>query len=86
MQIRDARPQLKDRRIRLIHSGRLLTDGTFLYSWLTSLEERQQRVVAEEGGGEVHQPAVSTTWLHCSIGPKIEPGEDDDGRKVQVCS
>ncbi|TFK44449.1 DUF2407 C-terminal domain-containing protein [Crucibulum laeve] len=82
-QIREARPELKDRRLRLIHSGRLLTDGTFLYSWLVSLEERQQRAATDDDTGE-QQPAKATTWIHCSVGPKLEPGEEGDDGKAQV--
>jgi hypothetical protein len=82
-QIREARPQLKDRRVRLIHSGRLLTDGTFLYSWLTSLEERQKRAALEKGNGG-QQPASAITWLHCSVGPKIETSDQDDEGAIQV--
>ncbi|KAI0337441.1 hypothetical protein BDW22DRAFT_1339792 [Trametopsis cervina] len=79
--IRDHRPQLTDHRLRLIHSGRLLADGVFLYSWLTSLEERQRRATAgmTEEAPDASQPAASI-WLHCSVGPKIEPGEEDETR------
>jgi hypothetical protein len=45
-QIREARPKLQHRRLRLIHAGRLLADGTHLASWLGTLEERQQRAAA----------------------------------------
>jgi len=84
LQIRDARPQLEDRSVRLIHSGRLLTDGTLLYSWLTSLEERQRRATAEKDSGG-HQAISGTTWLHCSVGPKIEAVGRDEGT-IQVCN
>ncbi|KAF8893887.1 hypothetical protein BD779DRAFT_1753030 [Infundibulicybe gibba] len=66
--IRNALPDLKDRRLRLIHSGRLLTDGTFLYAWLTSLEERG---------------VSSTTWMHCSVGPKMEKDDELDDNREQ---
>ena len=42
-QIREARPKLQRRRLRLIHAGRLLADSTHLASWLGTLEERQQQ-------------------------------------------
>ncbi|KAH9002782.1 hypothetical protein EDB86DRAFT_3063289 [Lactarius hatsudake] len=47
LKIREARPQLQRRRLRLIHAGRLLTDSTQLASWLGTLEERQQRAAAK---------------------------------------
>ncbi|KIJ64588.1 hypothetical protein HYDPIDRAFT_111955 [Hydnomerulius pinastri MD-312] len=83
--IATARPQLKDRRLRLIHAGRLLTDGTLLHSWLTTLEERQQRASPSLSGDVSGAPAVShmITWLHCSIGPKMEPGTETE-EKHQV--
>ena len=36
--------------LRLIHSGRLLTDGILLLAWLRSLEERVRRQAAGVGG------------------------------------
>ncbi|KAF8220591.1 hypothetical protein L208DRAFT_1333034 [Tricholoma matsutake] len=75
--IREARTQLKERRLRLIHSGRLLTDGTFLYSWLTSLEERQKRATPDAENVARQQSQTATTWIHCSVGPKLEPGEEE---------
>ncbi|KAI0086979.1 DUF2407 ubiquitin-like domain-containing protein [Irpex rosettiformis] len=82
-QIRDYRPQLKENRLRLIHSGRILTDDTLLYSWLDSLEERQRRVVSKvaEGSSDASQ---SSTWIHCAIGPKMEPGEEDETKVQQT--
>ncbi|KAF9460747.1 DUF2407 C-terminal domain-containing protein [Collybia nuda] len=89
--IRDTRIQLKDRRLRLIHSGRLLTDGTFLYSWLTSLEERQKRATPNDEQGAQNVPSPSPlqspamTWMHCSVGPKLEIGEEEsDEGKTQT--
>jgi hypothetical protein len=39
--IREARPIVSRRRLRLIHAGRLLTAGTLLHGWLASLENKQ---------------------------------------------
>lgn len=98
-QIRAARPALLNRRVRLIHSGRMLTDGTFLFGWLASLEERQQRAKAQEAGppparGGAPTPtttapspppdAVGTTWIHCSVGPVMDAGEMEDDTAEQV--
>jgi len=89
LQIREARPDLRNRRLRLIHSGRLLTDGTFLYSWLETLEKRQKNVYVEK---EVVSPTTAavaaktaTTWIHCSVGPEMDPSEAEDDAKLQVC-
>jgi len=80
--IREELPKLKDRSLRLIHSGRLLTDGTLPVSWLTSLEERQRRANPDDS---VQEAAPSVTWLHCSIGPVMMPGEDEsEGGKTQT--
>ncbi|KAF7980695.1 hypothetical protein HWV62_37145 [Athelia sp. TMB] len=80
--IKYARPELTDRRLRLIHAGRLLTDGTLLYSWITTLEERQRR--ATEYGDAAETASASTTWLHCSIGPKIEEGDETEEGRLQT--
>ncbi|KZP23272.1 hypothetical protein FIBSPDRAFT_919127 [Athelia psychrophila] len=80
--IKGARPELQDRRLRLIHAGRLLTDGTLLYSWITTLEERQRR--ATDKGETAESASVGTTWLHCSVGPKIEEGEDGEEGRLQT--
>ncbi|KIY53990.1 hypothetical protein FISHEDRAFT_63192 [Fistulina hepatica ATCC 64428] len=78
--IRQVRPELEGRRLRLIHSGRLLTNGVFLFSWLATLEERQLRSVSREaeGGASDSKPPIDNIWLHCSIGPPIEDDKDGD--------
>ncbi|KAF8629868.1 hypothetical protein AX15_003227 [Amanita polypyramis BW_CC] len=77
--IRYARPELNNRRLRLIQSGQLLTDSTHLLSHFASLEERRQKVTNDDASG---RPSSDTAWLHCSVGPPLEPGEEenDDGR------
>ena len=76
-QIRDARPELQRRRLRLIHSGRLLTDGTLVSSWLTSSENAQRNLIAsgEEGALPAHR---APTWLHCSVGAELAQGEEEE--------
>ncbi|KAH9980094.1 DUF2407 C-terminal domain-containing protein [Lactifluus volemus] len=92
-QIRVARPQLQCRRLRLIHSGRLLTDGTHLASWFGTLEERQQRA-ATKGKDEfdtltsLNSPGPSAQqgsvpWLHCSVGAPLSDGEEDSDAQPQ---
>ena len=75
---------MKDRRLRLIHSGQLLTDTTLLYSRLTTQEDRQRRITphGEEAESSPQAP-ISHAWLHCSIGPQLKEGEEDES-KVQV--
>ncbi|KAI0059584.1 hypothetical protein BV25DRAFT_1860190 [Artomyces pyxidatus] len=88
--IRKARPQLQNRRLKLIHSGRLLTDGTFLYSWLKSLEERQRRAHAKDSlspeADEAETPptAAAPPWLHCSVGPEFAEGEEEKEVRQQT--
>lgn len=82
MQIREARPELNDRRLRLIQSGRLLTDGTSLHALLVTLEERQLRMNMDSDIPE----RTATTWIHCSVGSKMEKGElaeDDEKEPVR---
>ena len=49
-QIRHLRPVLAPLSLRMIHAGRLLTDGILLLPWLRSLEERVRRQAAGVGG------------------------------------
>ena len=78
-QIRDARPELQKRRLRLIHSGRLLTDGTFIYSWLTSLEDKQRKAIKEVTTEEdFPNTSKAFTWLHCSVGPELTHEEEEE--------
>ncbi|KAG9003275.1 hypothetical protein FRB95_007323 [Tulasnella sp. JGI-2019a] len=77
--IRLERPAIHNRRLRLIHSGRMLTDGTFLYGWLTSLEGRQRRANGRDGD-EAEAPTASApvTWLHCSIGTEMSAEDEEE--------
>ncbi|KAF9049916.1 DUF2407 ubiquitin-like domain-containing protein [Panaeolus papilionaceus] len=80
--IREARPELQTRRLRLIHSGRLLTDGTLLHAWLVSLEERQQRAKHDDTASN-----ESIKWIHCSVGPVIDLKEieaEDQSPQPQI--
>ncbi len=82
MKIRRGRPQLKDRRLRLIHSGKLLTDTTSLDSLLGSQEQRQKQGSIPDVNAS-HDAASPTTWLHCSVGPQMIEGEEDE-TKIQA--
>ncbi len=83
--IRFARPELKDRRLRLIHSGQLLADNNQLYSRILSLEQRRRPTQASSSGDEADEAEdqnapAPPTWLHCSVGPQLQEGEEEDSR------
>lgn len=77
--IREARPELEDRRLRLIQSGRLLTDGTPLYALLATLEERQQRLNMDSESSI----KAKTAWIHCSVGLKTEKADMEDEKEPE---
>ncbi|KAH6914253.1 DUF2407 C-terminal domain-containing protein [Coprinopsis sp. MPI-PUGE-AT-0042] len=83
--IRATRPELHTRRLRLIYLGRLLTDGTFIYAWLASLEEKQRRAATGTGDTDSDRKPSGTTWIHCSVGPSVETPEDEprEERSIQ---
>ena len=94
-QIRESRPKLQRRRLRLIHAGRLLTDRTQISSWLGTLEERQQRAatkVKDETDPSTLPTALPTgsssasavPWLHCSVGAQLIGGEEEGETQPQV--
>ncbi|KAF8635243.1 hypothetical protein AX17_004016 [Amanita inopinata Kibby_2008] len=80
--IREARPELKNRRLRLIQSGQLLTDATHLFSHSVSVEERPHKVIVDDDDDDVSGRSSNADWMHCSVGPPLEPGEEenDNGR------
>ncbi|KAH7924545.1 hypothetical protein BV22DRAFT_1112770 [Leucogyrophana mollusca] len=80
----NSRHELKDRRLRLIHAGRLLTDGTLLHPWLNALEERQQRATTTNDNPDAQSQSSVITWLHCSVGPVIEPGADAEEKPQEA--
>lgn len=87
-QIRLARPELHNRRLRLILSGQLLADNTQLYARIASLEQRRRKPSNTSGSSdeaEVEDPNAPAppTWIHCSVGPQLKEGEEEDSR-VQV--
>ena len=81
-----------NRRLRLIHSGRLLTNDTLLHPWLTPLEGRQKRVETEDGDtGSVNAVAATTArpatmWFHCSVGQVMAPDDPEEEDRLQVTS
>jgi len=76
--IRDARPQLERRRLKLILSGQLLAEATPLHPRIASLEQRQRRAVSGDAPSEEKEQSPSTTWLHCSVGPPLTDGEEEE--------
>ena len=81
----------------MIHQGQLLADGAQLYARIASTGQRQSKpgttslgaaggneeADEEEGAGGAGEQSAGTTWLHCSVGPQLKEGEEEDG-KVQV--
>ncbi|KAH7345274.1 DUF2407 ubiquitin-like domain-containing protein [Rhizoctonia solani] len=57
--IRSLRPPLERRRLRLVHAGRLLTDGTRLVPWLEALEAHSRKSNAKNAPSR--SPASSPT-------------------------
>ncbi|KZT09180.1 uncharacterized protein LAESUDRAFT_647550 [Laetiporus sulphureus 93-53] len=78
--IRDARPQLHDRRLRLILSGQLLAESTPLYNRLTTLEQQHRRAASENDANSVGSKVqnANNIWLHCSVGPQMTDGEEEE--------
>lgn len=74
--IRNSRPQLQNRRLRLIHSGKLLSEKTDVHKLLTSLEERQRRRIDDDL--DEAQPLLTANWLHCSVGAELGEGEVEE--------
>lgn len=84
LQVRHLRPDTAGLQLRLIHAGRLLTDGILLLPWLRSLEERVRRQAAGVGGdvgqvlrevglAEEDKTAAAAAdsekvYLHCNVG------------------
>ncbi|CDO69880.1 hypothetical protein BN946_scf184884.g39 [Trametes cinnabarina] len=82
--IRNALPELKRRRLRLIHAGQLLSDNTPLYLRIASLEQQRREAVTFGDDEEAPAATSQTTWLHCSVGPQLSEGEEDEDNKVQT--
>ncbi|KAF8680015.1 hypothetical protein RHS04_04691 [Rhizoctonia solani] len=57
--IRSLRPSLERRRLRLVHAGRLLTDGTRLVPWLEALESHSRK--SNANNTPVRSPVASPT-------------------------
>ncbi|CAE6428856.1 unnamed protein product [Rhizoctonia solani] len=57
--IRSLRPSLERRRLRLVHAGRLLTDGTRLVPWLEALEAHSRK--SNANNVPTRSPASSPT-------------------------
>ncbi|KAF7315227.1 Ubiquitin-like domain-containing protein [Mycena indigotica] len=77
-QVRRERPHLQNKRLRFIHSGGLLADTTVVFSWLAALDGKSKH--AEEDTSS----SLPKTWIHCSVGREIEPGEEEDGAEQKA--
>lgn len=89
-QIREQRPMLERRRLKIIHSGRLLVDATHLLEYIQTLESRAHARDSyndsgalsradTNGKGKARTEPQRPIWLHCSVGTRLEPHEEDDG-------
>ncbi|KAJ7782810.1 DUF2407 C-terminal domain-containing protein [Mycena metata] len=78
--IRSKLPQLNDKRLRFIHSGRLLPDTTLVYAWLLALDEKQRQASVEDDS----VPISPTTWMHCSVGREIKEGEEEEANEQKA--
>ncbi|OSX56396.1 hypothetical protein POSPLADRAFT_1159803 [Postia placenta MAD-698-R-SB12] len=82
--IREARSQLQNRRLKLILAGQLLADNVALYTRLAALELRQRRAASNDVASESpREQGTSTIWLHCSVGPQLTDGEEEEETQVQ---
>lgn len=87
--IRSSLPdELEGRNLRLIHSGRMLSDGVRIVPWVEAMEERVRRqaegavegIVREvkghrgglEDGEEGGEGGKEMIWIHCIVGGKEE--------------
>ena len=81
------RTELQDRKLRLIHSGRLLADGMPIFTWIESQESRQKKVATsvDDEAQESSISATNATWLHCALGAEMDDnGDNDEGLQVSV--
>ncbi|KAJ7594613.1 DUF2407 C-terminal domain-containing protein [Mycena floridula] len=75
--IRAARPDLKQNRLRLIHSGRLLANGALVYGLLNP---RKHEILDNDS-----ESPAAPAWMHCSVGPQLEDlDEDKEDSRQQV--
>ena len=77
--IRTQRPDLRNRRLRLIYAGRLLTNDVFVFQHLAAVDERARRRDATKHDAAGPQHDTHNTWIHCNVGPEIQPGEEEEG-------
>ncbi len=86
LQIKQERPTLARRRLRLIHAGRLLSDGSYLFQILQPHEQRKSRAIDDKDEGTHGTPTVPfPIWLHCSVGAEMTGTEAEaEDLKTQV--
>jgi len=88
MKIRDLREDLSRRRLRIIHSGRILADSQNLSEYLSKHEKNAIAPDQEDAKGKGNETqGYQVTWLHCSVGTELADGEEEgDGtsQKPQI--
>jgi hypothetical protein len=79
-QIRECRPELQRKRLRLIHLGRLLANNMNIYSHILLLEEQQRHLSTQDDASTEIDPNASKggIWIHCSVGADMKPEDEDD--------
>ncbi|KAG8706202.1 hypothetical protein FRC08_001215 [Ceratobasidium sp. 394] len=65
--IRSLRPELERRRLRLVHAGRILTDGIRLVPWLDALKARARNAASTTNRSAVSSPTSPTFPARTSI-------------------
>ncbi|KZS90396.1 hypothetical protein SISNIDRAFT_475296 [Sistotremastrum niveocremeum HHB9708] len=84
--IREHRPLLSKRRLRLIYLGRLLSDEvsvrTLSADAPASLDSTTSTSPTTTGGPS----AAPSVWIQCAIGPALEEGEEDVTRTQQAAA
>ena len=85
IKIREARPSTKQRRLRLIHSGRILADNVVFHAYLANSEDRRRQRTdskARSGGESSSNAGRDLVWLHCAVGAESSGSEEE--AEVQV--
>ncbi|KAG8747240.1 hypothetical protein FRC10_001856 [Ceratobasidium sp. 414] len=72
--IRLLRPGLEKRRLRLVHAGRILTDGIRLVPWLDALETRARNAASAANRSAASSPTSPTFPTRTSISPSHHAG------------
>ncbi|KAF8244282.1 hypothetical protein K440DRAFT_647004 [Wilcoxina mikolae CBS 423.85] len=73
--IRSQRPSLSNRKLRLIHSGKVLPDGPPLSQLLPLPQTPPPKAADRKGKQKEENPEPPRIFLHCAVGPPLSPSE-----------